>query len=381
VSQHDIVTTGSKVSPAWTFVTRGLYEFGNKEMVLTLKCTAGEVAEAFKTSGRSFPEAVLHLFANIYDDHFGPSGEGHLDEAMWYEWPAIEGDASQYFLDKAGWSAFILGPPDYLGYSDLEGLFIGKRPYLALQPIFEDEYAIVKRFGAARVMALMGQSLSAYPWPRFVDRDRKTVIPSNVDLAKILSEHKVFDAGEQVLLSDLCAVLSLASKSITVRIPQHQVDLIKKHIDSLAPTQGFIFNLTIAPHADSHLYWNPSPDAKPGELSFMKRPSSAVDDQKDELNLVGGSFLAFMPRGTSDYITVHEDGFIAMISPISWTALRQCLSNGLNCKIASDINTGFELDIGFADDDLPEEEMVEENGEILVTSSAPQAASSSSSDA
>jgi hypothetical protein len=369
---HDVVAKAGAVYPAWTFVTRGLFELGNKEMVMTLKCTPGEVAQAFKTSGRNFPEAVLHLFANIYDDHFAESGEGHIDEAMWYEWPKLEGAESPFFLDKANWGAFIFGPPDYLGYSDLDGLFIGNRPYMSIQPIFEDEWAIMKHFGATRIIAMMGQHLQSYPWPRFVDRDRRSVIPSTLNLESVVANNKVFDAGEQVVLSDLCAVLDLEKKSIGLRFPLHQVDLIKSHLDTLANNSGLIFNLTIAPHADSHLYWNP--DAKSSkEFHFIKKNNNSGQEEDQKPQLIGGSFIAFVPRGASDLITVHEDGFVAMISQLSWTALRQCLSNGLDCKIQSDFPEGFELDLSFADDDLPEEPEEQVDAE---TDSNPVASSS-----
>lgn len=327
-------------------------------MLLTLRCLPGEMPDAFKSNGRNFPEAVLHLFANIFDEHFAQDGEGHLEEAMWYEWPEIEGAESPYFLNKEKWTAVIFGPPDYLGYADLDGLFVGKRPYLSIQPVFEDEFEIVKRFGAARVMALFGQVLQAYPWPRHVDRTRTSVIPANVDPNKALTESKVFDAGEQVLLSDLCAVLDVEKRSISVRLPQHQVALLKEHIDSLPPASGFIFNLTFAPHADTHLYWNTMQKGS-DKFSTIKRPRPEGEEAPKE-NLIGGSFLAFVPRGATDLITVHEDGFVAMISSISWGVLRQCLSNGLNCKIASDLPAGYELDISFADDDIPDDEEVDE---------------------
>lgn len=358
--KHDVVVKTGSVQPAWTFVTRGLFEKGSKELVMTLKCAPGEIAEAFKTGGRNFPEAVLHLFANIYEDHFDNAEEGHIDEAMWYEWPHFEGAESPYFLGKAKWTSFIFGPADYLGYSDLEGLFLGQQPYMSVQPIFEDEYQIAKHFGVTRVMAMMGQHLQAYPWPRVVDRDRPSVIPSNIDAAKCRSENKVFDAGEQVVLSDLCAVLDLEKKSVSIRIPQHQVPLIKAHLDELAPSSGLIFNLTLAPHADSHLYWNPSSKTSSSEFHFIKKPTSTGSEGEPKPTLIGGSFIAFVPRGTSDFITIHEDGFVAMVSPLSWTALRQCLSNGINCKIASDLPSGLELDLAFSDDDLPEDEPQED---------------------
>lgn len=342
---------------------------------MTLKCMPGEVAEAFKSGGRNFPEAVLHLFANIYEDHFDSSEEGHLDEAMWYEWPHFEGAESPYFLNKHKWTSFIFGPADLLGYPDLEDLFIGQRPYMSIQPIFEDEFEIAKHFGVTRVMAMMAQHLQAYPWPRVVDRDRASVIPSGIDPAKARAENKVFDAGEQVVLSDLCAVLDLDKKSISIRIPQHQVPLIKTYLDALAPNSGLIFNLTIAPHADSHLYWNPSSKTSSSEFHFIKKPSTSPQEAEYKPTLIGGSFIAFVPRGASDFVTIHEDGFVAMVSAISWSALRQCLSNSINCKIASDLPSGFELDLSFADDDLPEDEQPEEE----VDPSEPQASSSSQS--
>lgn len=358
------------VQPAWTFVTRGLFALGSKELVLTVKCKAGEVAEAFKTGGRSFPESILHLFANIYDDHFANSVEGHLDEAMWYEWPQFEGDEPQHFLGESKWTAFIFGPADYLGYADLEGLFIGNQPYMSIQPIMADEYELAKRFGVTRLMAMMGQHLQAYPWPRYVERERHSVIPAGVDVTKAREGNKVFEAGEQVVLSELCAVLDLKSKTISLRIPQHQVILIKSHLDTLSPSSGIIFNLTFAPHADSHLYWNPTSTSSPSEYHFIKKASHSPQDEP-KVELLGGSFLAIVPRGASDFITVHEDGFVAMISTLSWTVLRQCLSDGLDCKIKSDLEQGLQLDLTFADDDLPEDE--------VQVSEQPEQASSSSS--
>lgn len=323
--------------------------------MLTVKCKAGEIAEAFKTGGRSFPESILHLFANIYDDHFANSEEGKLDEAMWYEWPQFEGDQPQHFLGDTKWVAFIFGPPDYLGYADLEGLFIGNQPYMSIQSIFADEFELAKRFGVTRLMALMGQHLQAYPWPRFIDRERKSAIPAGIDVTKAREENKVFEAGEQVVLSELCAVLDIKAKTVSLRIPQHQVILLKAHLDTLGSGSGVIFNLTFAPHADSHLYWNPLAASSPSEYHFIKKATTNPQEEPT-VELIGGSFLAIVPRGASDFITVHEDGFVAMISSLSWTVLRQCLSDGLDCKIKSDLPQGLLLDLTFSDDDLPEEE-------------------------
>lgn len=331
--------------------------------MLTVKCSGAEVAEAFKTKGRSFPESILHLFANIYDDHFGSDAEGHLDEAMWYEWPQYEGDDAQYFLGESKWVAFLFGPADYLGYADLEGLFLGNQPYMSIQPIFADEFELAKRFGATRLMAMMGEHGSSFPWPRCLERERKTVLPPGLDVSKARDDSRIFDAGEHVVLSELCAVLDLDKKIVSLRVPMHQVALIKTHLDSLSPNSGLIFTLTFAPHADSHFFWKPG--APPSEYHFIKRSQAQSADAEDQhkVQLVGGSFLAIVPRGSSDFVTVHEDGFVAMISPLSWNVLRQCLSNGLDCKIKSDVSQGLELDLSFADDDLPEENPEPEENE------------------
>lgn len=359
-AQHDIIVKAGVVFPGWTFVTRGLFALGSKELVMTVKCKSSEVAEAFKTGGRSFPESILHLFANIYEDHFANAVDGHLDEAMWYEWPQFDGDEPQHFLGDSQWVAFVFGPPDYLGYADLEGLFAGNQPYMSIQSILADEFELAKRFGVTRLMALMGQHLQAYPWPRFIDRERSSAIPAGIDVTKAREENKVFEAGEQVVLSELCAVLDLKSKTVSLRIPQHQLILIKAHFDALPTNSGVIFNLTFAPHADSHLYWNPLASSSPSEYHFIKK-INASPEEEPKVELLGGSFLAIVPRGASDFITVHEDGFVAMISNLSWTVLRQCLSDGLDCKIKSDLPQGLTLDLTFADDDLPEEEAAPES--------------------
>lgn len=193
-------------------------------------------------------------------------------------------------------------------------------------------------------MALLGQNFDQYPWPRWVDRIRSSVIPQDLSIESMINS-KIFDSGPQVLLSELYATFDVKTKIVSLKFSNHQINQLNQFLTSISPDSSVIFNLTFSPEADSHFFWDPKKSTTlAGIYSTIKR--------KDNQNFqtIGASFICFISSSKSDLVIAHEDGFVVMLKSENWATIRQCLSQGFNCRIKSDSDLGVELDIMFIDE-------------------------------
>jgi hypothetical protein len=143
---HDVKSVRRKI-PCWTYVTDGLRERGQKEVVITLSREEDENAS-------DFPRAPLKFFSHLYE--FSEGGES-VDVG---DVTQFEGDG---FMGRAG-----------IVYAEPESLYGLELPSFSLAAVLltEDELQAVHAFGATRVLALLGKAARHYPYPAWSDRSR-----------------------------------------------------------------------------------------------------------------------------------------------------------------------------------------------------------------
>lgn len=320
----------------WTYVTNGFNEKDKKEIVLSLKCSETDLKEGEKVNYKNFPEEPLHLFANIYDECVGDT---IIDECEWRSWNDEDG-----FLSK-NFKGIAFGPLDYK-FLKSNGIHLSDSvSYILAHPLYQKELEICKKCGVARILSLLGEQARQFPTPTYVSRDRDCVIEIEIENLKI---SKVHEKAEQILISELSAVLNPQSKKITLTVDPILKPLFNKVITSFSEETPITFNLTFSKQSEHHIIWHPDHNNQLDNYKYISRSSIPI---KKPNELVGGSFLSFFPcQSSKDLVTIHEDGFIAMLSTHNWSTIRQCLSLGLTFIVKSDSENGLELEVIFIEE-------------------------------
>jgi len=293
VYDRSIARPGELLS-CWTYLSDGLRAHGQKELALTL-CRPSEVLEG------DFPRDVLELFGAIFD----LASQGRIVET---------GDYTEF------------GPTGFLGIPNLGGLL-----YLPYQPIPQipapepslsavlvpaEELEVVKAFGAARLMARLGQTYSHFPCPDWSDPRRAAVI-------------SVAEFGESVLVR--MATLSLTTGWATQRGSEIILDLaaearpvLSKDLPGLPRKQALALLTQLSPAADSLLVWRPG---QQGPVAITPPGSGG--------SVVAGCFCGFVPGQKEDDVQLFEDGFVVMLRDRTWRRLRNALASGDDLELPS----------------------------------------------
>ncbi|HMG24473.1 MAG TPA: hypothetical protein VK607_24220, partial [Kofleriaceae bacterium] len=143
---HEIASQQGAIA-CWTYVTDGLAAHGQTEIAFTLRHDPDDVSDVF-------PDDPLRLFATIHGlaatgQRVGAGGVTEFGEAMFFGHHVL--------------------------YAPAQGLAGVALPAACLAALLvtADELRAVRTFGAARVLARMGQAAAFYPFPPWADRRRR----------------------------------------------------------------------------------------------------------------------------------------------------------------------------------------------------------------
>jgi len=292
----DIVAHQAGSMRCWSFVSRGLAEFGQREIVLTLSAGLDDNPNAPPTAPLSYYKTVYQLTAqgNLVDEQgfTGFGGAGMLGAMGLAYGRAIALDG-------------VSIPPDSLAAVMLTG----------------PEAALANSIGTTRVLTRLGRAYRYYPHPFWSDRGRQSVVAPN----------------EQTLLSSVAiarvpgACASLDQTMVNLRLPRSAVPVLAS-LAQVPPNAGVGLMCGIDYDAGGHFVWAPGQQG-PEAIQASAGPDRQL--QPGQLSRMGGSFVMFVPEQQADSGQLFEDGFAFMLSDPSWARFRQALMAGRPGNLAA----------------------------------------------
>ena len=286
--------------PSWTYATLGFRTVGQKEMILTVLRRPGEAASAFS-------EDPIKFFAELHP-------------------LAVRGQ----LVSEGGYTSF--GGSAFLGREDIRGMtYTRPDPFrspllqpdvLVLVPLTAPELDAVLRFGALRVLGLLGQKARAFPWPSFFDRDRASVVPGQAAWASVLEKTKVMKVPGVRAAAEFPATLTpLAGQgNLLISLPLASRSLIEEAVHPEGEAVALATELD--PQADALAIYPPG-----------ARAAAAIRAGDGPVSRLAGTFVTFLTSTKGDFARFHEDGFAVMLGEPSWKALRESLRTGRDLEL------------------------------------------------
>jgi hypothetical protein len=266
----------------YSYVTHGLTEHRQKEMVFTLRGTAEVAEESFRERLFSLAATFQQLAAQGRTVDVGDV-TGFGEERPFPGWHLLY-----------AWAWPIPGVP--VPRDGLSALFITDK-----------ELELFKHCGSARVLALLGRECSHYPYPPWSDLQRPELpaaaILQNSLLPRVASAHA------------WSARVVQTEGDIVLRAAPGSHERFRKLFQQLPDEkQPFALLTGIDETANACLTWEPG-QREPCAIS----PPGSKGDQ------VGGCFLLILPGAEQEEARLHEDGFVWCLSQESSKALRRAL--------------------------------------------------------
>lgn len=281
---------GDRDRQCWTYLTKGLAEFGQREMALSLLVDDGADVD-------QFPKTPIKMFQLLGDY----AAEGRLVDL---------GDATR--LGKKGifgfTSLFYVPAIQYDGLPPLD-------EYLGLMLVHQEEYDYAKQYGLTRLLSRIGKFCSSFPYPTWNTQVRPSLFPDSIreismlaDASHVLIEHSYIHKSGDVLQFQL-----------------HRDDAppVLAALRDLPDDQAVILNCAFSPRCEASLYWQEGQE-QPGAYAA---PEAANE-------LIGGSFIA-LGQGDSSDSGIVEDGYYANLGRDDWNRFREGVSDGnsIECSL------------------------------------------------
>lgn len=286
VFTHDLPRPDDPL-PCTTFVSERLIALGQKEMLFTLS----RGATADEADPQEFADDVVRFLRRA---HYLASEGRRVDV----------GDISEFGLT---------GGPDrvrgvcYLTPEWMTGVAVPLSA-LALIPLVGDEVDAVKVFGFTRVMARLGAHYRYFPCPPWWERNRPVIAVHEEDVDSVLGKCRRWS------FAGVCA--RLQGRCVVLRVPAGSRDALARTLAEAQPDAVPALTLELDPEADGLLVWTPGQPQR----SATTPPGSRAE----RLSLC---FLAFAPGQAQDYVSMREDGAVAVLTSTSWTRLLAAVSN------------------------------------------------------
>jgi hypothetical protein len=256
--------------PCWTYISDGLAEVGQKEVVFTIRRKTGETPD-------SIPAEPLQWFELLYS--FAQRGEFANDEYSNTEFLASD------FLGRNDITMVVYTRPQPLG-----GLPPNVLPeeYLQAVALTEPEAAVAKEYGVLRALSHLGLSVRYFPYPPWIDRERNSVITPD-DLSE-----SVVGKCMPICIPGIQAVKEGADICVYVR--PWAISPLQETLASIQPEWPISIFSELYDEADSCLVWK----------GDQKQPS-AIGASVDRTSLC---FVIICAQQQTTYLQMVEDGYV-----------------------------------------------------------------------
>jgi hypothetical protein len=280
---HEIQTSKGVV-PCWSYVSRGLCAFGQKEIVITLRQPNGAPREGRPLGPIHFLRAIAPLAA-----------QGRIVEA---------GDFTE------------TGPTGLWGHAALRGVTYAPASLsgiplplhsLAAIALFQQELDTAKQFGALRVLARIGRAFEYYPTAPWCDSSREAVT--------VPGEETILDKGGRARFKGTYAVTD--GSQIVLRMRRSEVSVISKALAGALRTVGLALLASLDVRAEGCLAWSPG---QTGPYAIVPPGSRG--------RRVSGCFVLLLPDQREDGGQIFEDGFVVFLTGTDWDRLLSALRSG-----------------------------------------------------
>lgn len=282
------LTTPSGPVWCWSFVTRGLEVYRQREVVFTVAIDASGDAGRVPTDPLRFAAQLQYL-----------AGQGRIVDA---------GGLSQ------------LGEPGFLGrpgitYARAEAMAGVDLPAGALAAVLitAEEIAVYQAFGQSRLLALLGQAYRYYPFPPWADLKRASVTSMASNDGSLLG---------QIPRAAVAGAARIEGERLAMRLHPSSAPLLQQMLSGIGAGSVFALTMSLDPEADGCLVWQAGQEGP----SAITPPSS-----RGERLAVG--FLAVLPDQPADGGQLFEDGFAMFLTSAASQALREALASGRSMMI------------------------------------------------
>lgn len=300
---------GQRAVDCWTYQTKGLIQFGQKELILAVKQPQGQAIG-------NFPAAPLDFFKNVCQ--YVLKGE------------YLEAGSITTFGD----SGFLSGRFKALGYV--------QPPATAQQTMQPDglwallmtknEMEAARLGGLSRVVALLGKNDLHFPCPLWNDLEREDSVSNR--MLEVMLESPITEFPRMTLHA---AAVSRMGNVLEVVIPISKSESFNTlyELDEEMP----VAILTgIDATADGFLVWQPD----------QKHPL-AITAPGFPGDRLGGAYICFVPDQTDDVGLISDDGFAYSLRTSTWREVRKALAAKRDCSVKA-TTTGFDLKIQWVED-------------------------------
>lgn len=303
INLHDM-RQGENAFACWSYISEGLSKNGQKELAIFIKQRPGEKDD-------DYPMDPLGFYLTVRQ--FAEQGQFVMD-----------GDITEFgesgFIDPIFKAMAYVRPFGVTGLDNQDSL-------LSCILLTEAELAVARRFGLARVLALMGFNFSHFPCPPWVDRNRNSVITDSV---MHTMEESILAKVPQFVIPGLRVMLN--STKVIVKCKNgthHGLRELLKQIPDEAPV---VLLGELDPEANAILVW---------QADNSKGPSAITPPGSDGTK-VGGCAVLFFPEQDQTNAQVIEDSFLVSLTTKDWVKLRNGLMTGKDTGVG-DPNQRTEL--------------------------------------
>jgi hypothetical protein len=268
------------VVDCWSYVSDGLSQHGQKEMVFTLRRAAHEDAN-------NIPDEPLNFL--IFIEQLASQGQT---------------------VDAGGLTRF--GPGGAL--FDRHLVYLPAQPMAevplppgenAITPLLvtEEELTAGEQFGVSRLISRLGHASRYYPCPPWSDRNREGISFQRDFAESVLTRTDRYPApGAQAVME---------TERLWVRLRADKSAAWRRRIWQDASNAPLALLTEIDPKADGCLVWDP---ANPG--------AQAITPPGSRGERLSACFLLFVPGQAEDEVRLFEDGYALLLSNHSWGQLR-----------------------------------------------------------
>jgi hypothetical protein len=327
---HDIANGRDRI-PCWTYVTDGLWDAGQKEMIFSLRRHADEEPEAV-------PQDPLRFFAQVHQ----LAASGQFVDAGGHT--CFRNPAG--FLGRTEMIGFAYAPPECLPDVELPPL---ERALVAIL-LTPEEAELVQMLGSYRILTRLGQSVRRYPFPPWSERGRQFRLSRAEMQESLLGKFPLaYYAGAtaRMLVPPMEPAAAgqdrhgtLQATRITLRLPTAQPPGFRETVEPFADSWMLGLLTRPDPEANARLVWNP------GQAEMQ-----AIMPENSDASCVTGGFVALVAEPSlPDGARVLEDGFLVTLGPATRGRVKEALLARQSCIVAP---SGPDL-IEFALEWLPE---------------------------
>jgi hypothetical protein len=316
VHNHDIELPQGSV-PCWTYVSDGLEELGQEEIVFTLQRLPKEVE-------KDFPREFFDLYATIH----GEAKKGNIVHVGGF----TIFNPRERFLGQKGQSGLM-----YIRAEQFPNIYLPPDALAAVM-IKGHEVELIQEIGYYRIATLLGLEYHYYPCPPWSDRMRSPVLFSGhleksflgkLQFAKtrgiyvrtgLKIDEKFFPDNTLPKLHNV-----EDEDEIQLRISREVLQDFKNLLDSFPEEGAFAFLTEPDPDANFRLVW------KPG----LESPC-AIFPRTYHGNMATGCFLAIVyAQDLENEGKVIDDGFGMIMNLSSWKEFKKAIQKGESLTIAS----------------------------------------------